>query len=332
VVDPNSQRVVLAAVIDFRYHIISLVAVFLALGVGILLGSATFGQNLTKRLRGSIENVRTSNERLRDENSDANARIQNDDDFAAAVEPVLLDDILLGEAVVLIDIGGSDPTVLENSRAAIQTAGGSVTATVTLTPALGLEAEEDRLRLGEIIRSSTTDPDDLRAEMGRTLGTRAAIAVAEPGDGNLLRVAADRRFQRLLDDLQQAGFVQVSDDDDEGMVGPSTSFVVGGGSATVQAPYETEELSIALTEGLATREAEVVAVQPRNSLWGPASAVRSDGDVANVVSSVDQADVTVGRIAVAMALDLADKGAPCHYGSERNASCGVIPEPAPNGP
>ncbi len=317
--------------IDFRYHIISLVAIFLALGVGILLGSATFGQNITKRLRDSIENVRVTNEQLREENGEAQARIQNDEEFATAVEPSLLDDALLGQTVVVFEIEGGDSSVLENSRVAIESAGGSVTGTVALTPVLALEAEADRAALQRILRSSATDPEDLRSSFGRTLGLRAAAAAAEPGGDNLLRVAADRRFERLLGQLQQAGFLVVGEEDRQTLVGPSTGFLLAGGSATAESPFETDGLSVGLVEGLTRRGAGVMAAQPRNSLWGPASAVRSNGDAASLASSVDQADITAGRIAVALGLDLAAEGAPCHYGSGPDASCGVIPEPTATG-
>jgi hypothetical protein len=36
--------------IDFRYHLISIVAVFLALGIGILMGSYVLGEGLVKQL------------------------------------------------------------------------------------------------------------------------------------------------------------------------------------------------------------------------------------------------------------------------------------------
>ena len=42
-------------IIDFRYHIASLVAVFLALGVGILIGGAILGNTTLQRELGQIE-------------------------------------------------------------------------------------------------------------------------------------------------------------------------------------------------------------------------------------------------------------------------------------
>ncbi|MDQ3767632.1 MAG: copper transporter, partial [Actinomycetota bacterium] len=68
--------------IDFRYHLISLVAVFLALGLGILLGSAVLGQNFTSRLRRAVENVEGSNDRLRAANAEMGRRIESDNLFA----------------------------------------------------------------------------------------------------------------------------------------------------------------------------------------------------------------------------------------------------------
>ena len=40
--------------IDFRYHLVSIVAVFLALGLGILMGTAVLNDALVKSLRDDI--------------------------------------------------------------------------------------------------------------------------------------------------------------------------------------------------------------------------------------------------------------------------------------
>ena len=53
--------------IDFRYHLVSLISVFLALAVGIVLGAGPLRENLGDQLAGQVEQLRTEQEQLRTE-------------------------------------------------------------------------------------------------------------------------------------------------------------------------------------------------------------------------------------------------------------------------
>ena len=45
--------------IDFRYHLVSLISVFLALAVGIVLGAGPLRESLGDQLAGQVEQLRT---------------------------------------------------------------------------------------------------------------------------------------------------------------------------------------------------------------------------------------------------------------------------------
>ena len=51
--------------INFRFHLVSLIAVFLALGLGILVGSTVIDQGIVNRLDSEINNVRKENKAAR---------------------------------------------------------------------------------------------------------------------------------------------------------------------------------------------------------------------------------------------------------------------------
>ena len=311
--------------IDFRYHLISLVAVFLALGLGILLGSAVLGENFTARLRRAVEDVERSNDRLRAANAEMGRRIESDNSFAQQAEAELVDNSLAGQEVVVFELARSDDELLDGVRQAIETAGGSVSSTVTLTDRFALDDEQDRLDLARITGTEVSDPEELRVEAGALLGSRAADAAAPARSS-----AGDRRLERLIEQLEALGFVEVSRASGDHLVPQDVLFVVAGGSAE-PLPFEGAGLAAALAEGLATRSTGVLAAEPREAVWGAASAVRADGEASARVSTVDQADVPQGRIAVALGLDRAAEGTPGHWGSGPGSSGGVIPEPAPGG-
>ena len=48
--------------INFRFHLVSLIAVFLALGLGILVGSTVIDQKIVNRLDTEIDSVRKEND------------------------------------------------------------------------------------------------------------------------------------------------------------------------------------------------------------------------------------------------------------------------------
>ena len=52
--------------IDFRYHIVSLISVFLALAVGIILGAGPLQGAIGDQLTGQVEQLRTERNELRD--------------------------------------------------------------------------------------------------------------------------------------------------------------------------------------------------------------------------------------------------------------------------
>jgi hypothetical protein len=110
--------------LDLRYHALSLVAVFLALAIGIVLG-VTIGDSLVSDaqrslqtgLRANVEDARNEARRARD---DVRAR----DRMLDQLYPSLVRDRLRGERVALISWGPLPSGVEEGVRDAVQKGGG----------------------------------------------------------------------------------------------------------------------------------------------------------------------------------------------------------------
>src|SRR5271156_4349340 len=73
--------------INFRFHIVSLIAVFLALGLGILLGSPVVDQVLVDRLDHEISSVSHESNQLKSDNSKLNGEVSNLNDFLRKSAP-----------------------------------------------------------------------------------------------------------------------------------------------------------------------------------------------------------------------------------------------------
>ena len=135
-------------------------------------------------------------------------------------------------------------------------------------------------------------------------------------------VVATRRLEELLEVLREEDFVAVDNDTGESVPPESVIAVVGGSSD--EAPFSVRDLSLTLSEALADRGLAVTVGEPSTSAWGVVASVRDDAEASTEVSTVDQAESVVGRIAIVLALSQADGGVTGHYGVSDGAES-VIP-------
>jgi hypothetical protein len=109
---------------DFRYHALSLVAVLVALGIGLLLGVAigdkelvsSAKQDLVKDLRGDVRNANARADQLQGD-------LRRRDDFETQAYPALVRETLTGERIGLVFLGSSSSDVYDGVRAALQGTG-----------------------------------------------------------------------------------------------------------------------------------------------------------------------------------------------------------------
>jgi len=139
--------------IDFRYHALSLVAVFLALGIGIVLG-VTIGDSLVSD---ADQNLRDS---LRGDVTDARADLRTEQDVGAKRDEVIdetskivADGRLRGISVGVIAVGELPGEIADSVEGAIDMSGGDLTRTAVLDPPDFPEARSPRRqeRLGRRI-------------------------------------------------------------------------------------------------------------------------------------------------------------------------------------
>jgi hypothetical protein len=121
-------------VVDFRYHALSLVAVFLALGIGIVLG-VTVGDSLVsdadRNLRESLrDDVTEAREQVRDEQSLGTRREEAID----AAVPEVAEGRLRGRRVALIAFGDLPADVQDSVDEAVELGGGRLVRKVELPP------------------------------------------------------------------------------------------------------------------------------------------------------------------------------------------------------
>jgi len=122
-------------VIDFRYHLVSIVAVFLALAIGIVVGATALQGHVEAGLdrASKIEERQIASQRARIK--EQQNQIASDGEFAQTSAPLLLTNLLSGQKVVLVTAPGADGSTISGITSALDLAGAKVTGQAQLHPA-----------------------------------------------------------------------------------------------------------------------------------------------------------------------------------------------------
>src|SRR5262249_42649382 len=120
--------------IDFRYHLVSIIAVFLALAVGIVVGAEAVSPNVASKLNSESKSAAKRNAQLFAQNGQLKRQITADNSFAQTSSGLLLSRLLEGERVVVVTAPGADTPTVNGITTALHRSGADVTGTVSLAP------------------------------------------------------------------------------------------------------------------------------------------------------------------------------------------------------
>ena len=155
-------------IIDMKYHIASLIAVFLALGLGILVGSAVLGSNvndvimnqqkqMVDDLNRNFEKMRKDNLLAQDEIANYKASLNVRKDFEKQILPLLVSDKLQGKQIAVIET--SNYGTHEEWINTLKMAGATVTSITTVLEGFDLRNEDDRKEIAtKLMLTDSTEP------------------------------------------------------------------------------------------------------------------------------------------------------------------------------
>ena len=311
--------------IDFRYHLISLVAVLLALSCGVVLGSGVLGGPLLEDVRQRAEDVRKTNEEVRALADERLQAIDRHQAFTRASMPYVLNGALADTAVVLVTTDGTDGGMVDSIRDVVMEAEGEVTGTLRLTERLLLDDEIAVDQLALAVGSVSSDPEELSTEMGRVLGSRLAAGASADASA-----AADQRLQSLLDTLTGSDFLALEDAAEGGPVPDGAVFLVVAGSPE-EPPFNVDALVSSLAQALASRGGAVMVGEPAGSMWRILDGDIREGELGSSVSTAGGVEDLPGQVAAALGLARALEGEAVHVGYGDSADS-VLPSPVSSQP
>ena len=258
-----------------RYHATSLIAVFLALAVGILIG-AEFGGDALTETRKNLENSLVGN--LQDARSrveDLNSELGHADEFDEKVYPVLTRDRLLGKRIGLIAFGNLPSEITSSIEEALGPTGAKLVGVGVVREPVdttGLAEELSNTRFAEL----ATEPEQM-SELGTGVGRQIVIG------GTLPEVVRGGLFAHASGEFGALDGVIVVRSQPESM---------GPVQRSTASALETSML-----RGITATKVPTVGVESTTTEPSSISFFQS-----NDLSTVDDIDTTAGEVALVYAL------------------------------
>ena len=318
--------------IDFRYHLVSIVAVFLALAIGIVVGATALKPSTLKYLDKTSQQERQEINSLLANKGNLQQQLTNDNVFAQANAGQLLAHLLEGERAVIVTAPGADGQVTNGVTTALRQAGAQVTGQVSLQQAFFVADQGTQGNLVALAQQLVPPGISLIGQgtqsganpqiAGQQEAAQVIAAALMTKDGPGLDAAKSRQ---ILSGFAQHGFLGISSP----TLAPATlAVLVIPGTTPAGGDSDPANLALlSLAEQLnASGKAAVLAGSPPGS--GPGSAIDelAGGGSGIQLSSVDNANTQIGQIMVAQALNLLLAGhKPASYGAVPAA----VPSPAP---
>jgi len=312
--------------ISFRYHIFTIVAIFLAVGLGLLFGSSVVQPALIEDLRNQANQLSQDLSDTRAEVNDLKAQVsglQRAGDILASLDP----GTLTGVPVVLVTHDGVDARLLSQTRQSLSEAAVRIVAELSVTDRMTVGDEQSRQALAELLgMARDTDTPTLQARAAEVLAQR--LAVGEP------RRLVPPPGTDILDGLLAANFLTslpgspaISRGDLPGIGGKGQLVIVLSGGLG-EPLIDPQDFFVPLVDGLVQRDATVAAGESASTEYSFVPVLRADGaagDGTRMVT-VDDLDFSVGGAALVLGLErLLFLGQGGNYGIKTGATAALPP-------
>ncbi|MCV7100931.1 copper transporter [Mycobacterium palustre] len=313
--------------ISLRQHALSLAAVFLALAVGVVLGSGFLSDTLLSSLRDEKRDLYSQINGLNDQKNVLNEKLAATNNFDNQLAGRIVHDALGGKSVIVFRTPDAKDDDVAAVTKFIGQAGGTVSGTVSLTQEFVDANSAEKLRT--VVNSSVLPA-------GQQLSTKLVDQGSQAGD--LLGIALltntnpavppvdEAQRDTVLASLRDTGFITYQPTEHLGAA--NAALVVTGGGIPQDAG--NQGVSVArFSAALAPHgSGALLAGRDGSATGGAAVAVtRADSGMASVISTVDDVDTAPGRLTAVLGLhDLINGGHVGQYGTGHGATSITVPQ------
>jgi hypothetical protein len=315
-------------VINLRYHIVSITAVFLALGIGITMGSTFLGRGALDRID---QNVKDAQERVQRTNAENDELRREVDELRDREEQLTSDGVrrvfegqLEDVPVLVVAAPGVDQESLDHLSDALEGSASTFLGTLRVSPKVQLEggAVGD---LAEVLDATTREPDDLRnlAVERLALDMRRASRLPEGEEEPPQSTLPESASESLVGALVDADFMSYEPADGDA---DATTLLTGHGYRYVfvtgpEPEVDDETFLLPLVRAMTDeRPAQLVlasaAVDEEQAAARdePLARYLEDEQIADRITSVDDLEVFEGIAAVVLGLSDLGVDRRGHYG------------------
>lgn len=297
--------------IDFKYHVVSLISVFLAIALGIILGTTVLNGPITNDLKSSVQSLKNDKRTLEGQVDILGTQVSQNDQFDAAVAPGLVTGVLKDQSFITITTGSSVTAQMrDNVIKMVQASGAKNTGAISLDnnysdPAQGaimLKFATTNLPAGVTVADSS-DPGTVTGSLIANLIVPGAST--QPG----------ATITSVLSGFGGLGVLKLDSAD----LTPSKNVVIITSGVWADKPADRDKSILSLALALDKAGANVVIAGDVASAGpnGVINAARADASVASIISTVDNANYASGQVSVVWALADEAKQKTGQYGSSK---------------
>ncbi|HEV8567007.1 MAG TPA: copper transporter [Actinoplanes sp.] len=281
--------------INFRYHVVSLTAVFLALAIGLVVGTAALNGPVADSLKDQVTALSKDNSNFRDQANQYRDELNRAQDFATEVAPALLSGKLAGRKLVLMALPGSQDYV-EQVKSMLAIAGATITARVTVQDKFFDPANNTELLDLAEAGSQPTIPAaglPLNSDGVETSSALLALALTQRTPE-----VAKNDLTALLSAYTKAGYLAV----DKDAVGGAEAIVIVSGLPPVDKDAAKKAQSAVTLATQFAKDRPLVVAGNGVGDGNLVSEIRKDPTLVKTISTVDNGSTTQGQLATALAV------------------------------
>lgn len=282
--------------VNFRFHIVSLVAIFLALALGVVIGAGVIDRGIVDTLDNRINTIEAKADRIQLENDVLNAAITRDNATIEALQPYVLVGRLTGDQVAFVAVRGIDEDRVTASITAARQAGATVTGVLWIESKWG-SSGDDAQALATAVGDPNLRSTKLRAAAWEMVAARLArpplVFETTPDSLTVLQAAGFVQYEEVGGGLPLASFpgrsarfvLVIGEDGDV----PSDNVVMPAATA-----FSNANLDLTIGDVYADLE-----LGPARG--GVFDALR-DSELSRTISTVDDLDLAQGPLTVMLAV------------------------------
>jgi hypothetical protein len=301
-------------VISFRYHLVSVIGIFLAIALGVVVGTTALNGAVVGDLRRQVSDLKKSNTDANELTKTLQQQAGNADALAQTFGAKIAAGKLAKTSVVLLSAPGAPKALKDAIATQIAAAGGKVSGRVQLSKDF-----LDPKRATDIrsLATSGVHPIGLQLpttdDAGRLAGSLLGFVLLGKGQAtDLTQVLAG--FSTLNMAKVEGGDVAA---------GKAIVFIVPGSLAK---DAQAGALLLSMSTELGGAGATVLAGDSASATSGGLiAAIRADDGARKAVSTVDDATGALGQLTVALATADAISGRKGHYGTSSGVDA-LVPD------